>query len=94
MRRQELAHHEYPFLFLFVVRILCRLVTRLDVRSYEVNRRCQIVLGRVVLALSDIPSEVRQDELTDVKLQAKTPSQPKFPTRFSKRGEYQSIFTD
>lgn len=33
------------------------------------------MLRRVVLALSNIPREVRQDELTDIKLQTATPSQ-------------------
>ena len=88
-----MVHHEYPFLlFLSVLHILRRLVTRLDVSRYEVNRRCQIVLGCVVLAFSKIPSEVRQDVLTNVKLQTTTPSQSRSSRCSPKRGKYQSMF--
>jgi len=49
-------------------------------RPHQVDGGCQIVLRRVILALSNIPREVRQDELTDIKLQTATPSQFKsFP---------------
>ena len=95
MRRQELAHHEYPFLlFLPVLHILRRLVTRLNMRRNEVNRWCQIVLGCVVLAFSNIPGEVCQDELTDIELQTTALSQSRASTSLSKCGNHQSISTD
>jgi len=54
----QTTYHEYPsFLFFSVPHILHRPVTRLNMRRYEVNRGCQAVLGRVVLALPNIPHE-------------------------------------
>ena len=45
-------------------------------RRHQVDGGCQIVLRRVVLALPDIPREVRQDELLNSKLQLQVSSNP------------------
>ena len=51
------------------------------------------MLRRVVLALSNIPREVRQDELTDIKLQTVTTGQFRPFLGSSKCAKYQSMFT-
>ena len=51
------------------------------------------MLRRVVLALSNIPREVRQDELTDVKLQTRAKS-AKISHKFPDSAKYQSISTN
>jgi hypothetical protein len=51
------------------------------------------VLRRVVLALPNIPREVRQDELTDVKLQTRAKS-AKISHEFPDSAKYQSISTN
>jgi hypothetical protein len=43
------------------------------------------MFGRMVFALSDIPCEVRQDELTNVQPQATTVNQPRRFTRSLRR---------
>jgi hypothetical protein len=51
------------------------------------------VLRRVVLALPNIPREVRQDELTDVELQTRAKS-AKISHEFPDSAKYQSISTN
>ena len=68
------AYHGCSFLSLF--RILRWLVASLNVRRHQVDDGCQIVLRRVVLALPNIPREVRQDELLNSKLQLQVGSNP------------------
>lgn len=59
------THHEYPdLLYSFFLHR-----PRLDLRSYQVNRRIEIFKRCDILAVPDVGSQVRQYELVYIELQ-------------------------